>query len=172
VRATQHLVGGTARRTWWIRTACGIASCAALIAAINPAAGYAAAKTPSVKLGSNTTAICSETSCPNPSPGNDIVATVKLGQNFTKAGLQVTQICLNFTFDEADPLDPFGALTVVDIGGFVGEQVPLFSRQLCVEDPLALEQFQDGKATLDIYSEVGGFTVADLTVTYIASPIG
>src|SRR5512133_1238076 len=106
MRATQQSLDTTARRSRRIRTACGIATAAALIAVINPAAGYTAEK-PSVKL-NGTTATCSRTfpEVCDPSPGNDIVAKIKLGQDFTKAGLQVTQLCLNFTFDEANPLDP------------------------------------------------------------------
>jgi hypothetical protein len=168
--ATQQPRGTTARRTWRIRTACGIASCAALIAVINPAAGYAAAKPPNVKLGSSTTATCSDISCPGPSAGNDIVAKIKLGQNFTKSGLRVTQVCLNFTFDEANPLDPGEELDIAGYGGFlnVGSE-PQFSRTLCLQENL--EDFQDGKATLDFYAGIGSVTLAGLTATYTTSPI-
>jgi hypothetical protein len=168
MKPTQQPMGRSARRTW--RSACGIATTAALIAVINPAAGYAAEK-PSVKLKS-TTATCSKTfpEICNPSPGNDIVAKVKLGQDFTKAGLQVTQVCLNFTFDEADPLDPGEELDLTGGTGFqnIGTE-PQFSRTLCLQENL--EDFQDGKATLDIYAGIGSFKLADVTVTYTASPI-
>lgn len=168
MRATRSL-GRRARRSSRIRTACGIATAAALIAVLNPAVGYAAAKQPSVKLGSSTTATCSDISCPAPSRGNDIVAKVNLGQDFTKSGLQVTQLCLNFTFDEADPLDPGDELDL-QLGllggvGFVNLGTePQFSRTLCLQENL--EDFQDGKATLDIYAGIGSFKLANLTATY------
>jgi hypothetical protein len=170
MKAMQQPIGTGTRRSTRIYRACGFAIIAALIAVINPAAGYAAAKPPNVKLGSSTTAICSDISCPGPSGGNDIVAKINLGQNFTKSGLRVTQVCLNFTFDEANPLDPGEELDIVGYGGFlnVGSE-PQFSRTLCLEQNL--EDFQDGKATLDFYAGIGSVTLSGLTATYTTSPI-
>jgi hypothetical protein len=175
MKAMQQPIGTKARRIGRIYSACGIAIIVALISVINPAAGYAAAKPPKVKLGSSTTAICSEISCPGPSRGNDIVAKVNLGQDFTKAGRQVTQVCLNFTFDEANPLDPGEELDVAsdDSGALFGMvkvgTEPQFSRTICTLDNL--NNFQDGEVTLDVYAGIGSFTLADLTVTYTTSPI-
>jgi hypothetical protein len=170
MRATQRPIGTATRRGRRIRTACGIATAAALIAVINPAAGYAA-QTPSVKL-SSTTATCPLTfpEICDPSPGNRIVAKIKLGQDFTKAGLQVTQVCFDFFFDQADLLDPGEALNLTGGTGFqnVGTE-PLFARTFCLQENL--EDFQDGKATFDIYASIGSFKLVDVTVTYTASPI-
>jgi hypothetical protein len=168
MKPTQQPMGRSARRTW--RTACGIATTAALIGVTNPAASYAA-EMPSVKL-SSTTATCPlifPEIC-DPSPGNAIFTKVRLGQDFTKAGLQVTLVCFDFFFDQADLLDPGEELNLTGGTGFqnVGTE-PLFAHTFCVQENL--EDFQDGKATFDIYAGIGSFKLVDVTITYTASPI-
>jgi hypothetical protein len=167
-------MGAVARRTWRVRRACGIAIVAALIAVINPAVGYAAAK-PSVKL-SSLTATCSLTypAICSPSAGNDIVAKVNLGQNFTRSGLKLTMVCLDFTFDPDDPLSVGEEIFVEGYGGAlnIGTEDQLF-RQLCFLDygMNLLEEFQDGKATLHIDARIGSFKLAGVTVSYATQPL-
>jgi hypothetical protein len=176
MRASQQPRETAAHRRWRIRTACAIATAAAVIAVINPAAGYAAAK-PSVKLGTSTTATCSRTFpeiCSEPSSGNDIVGKVNLGKDFTRSGLKVTLVCLNFTFDPANPFGPGDEYQVAGYGGALnGGSDDLLYRQSCFSDydMNLLEEFQDGRATLHIYAFSGSFTVVGATVTYTAVPL-
>ena len=168
---------GTTRLKSLAAKVLGVAAVTALVAVASPVTGQAASRPPSIKLGNTTTATCQRTFpevCLQPSPGNDIVARVDLGTNFTKSGQKVVLVCLNFTFDPANPLNPGEVIFVGGNGGAenIGTTDQLY-RQLCFSDydMNLLEEFQDGRTILHIYAHTGSFKLANVSVSYTAEPL-